>query len=350
MRTHTLSRRQALNRAGALLAGSLAGASAVRGQAPVGTAARLGSGMLVPRADLVNVLEYEDQARRVLTTATQDLVTGSDRTGFDRITLRPRMLVPTVDLDLSVTLFGHTHFAPILVGPIARQRQYHPDGETATLAGATDAQAATIISSQSDTPVADLASQATLPLWYQVFAGDPTVDASMHSGVQAGCAVICVTIDAEPDWGRLRALVGAVQVPVVLKGVVTAAEALTAAEAGFDGVVVSEYGRLRSGADMPLILTLPRIVHALDGRVPILADGGFRRGTDIIKALAFGATAVLIGRPIIWGLAAYGREGVEGVIRMLQTELARYMAMSGRHSLATLDRTLLRVHEPLSRS
>jgi 4-hydroxymandelate oxidase len=132
-------------------------------------------------------------------------------------------------------------------------------------------------------------------------------------------------------------------VPVIVKGVMTAAEAKAALQQNVHGVMVSNYGRVAT-ADEPLVLQLPAIVDAIAGRVPVLVDGGFRRGTDILKALAFGAQAVAIGRPVMWGLAAYGADGVQGVLEMLQTELARYMAMCGRSRIEMLRRDVLRVH------
>src|SRR6185295_16676461 len=123
--------------------------------------------------------------------------------------------------------------------------------------------------------------------------------------------------------------------------IMTVEAAQSALQHGADGIVVSNYGG--PGRDAP-VLALPKIVDAVAGKAPVLVDGSFRRGTDILKALAFGAQAVLVGRPVMWGLAAYGADGVQGVLEMLQTELARYMAMCGKSNLAMLDRTLVRVH------
>ena len=132
--------------------------------------------------------------------------------------------------------------------------------------------------------------------------------------------------------------------PVLVKGIATPDAARLALQHGADGIIVSNYGGLVGpGTDAP-ILALPQIVDAVDGKVPVLVDGSFRRGTDILKALAFGAQGVLVGRPVMWGLAAYGADGVQGVVEMLQTELARYMGMCGKSHVGMLDRTILRVH------
>jgi 4-hydroxymandelate oxidase len=142
----------------------------------------------------------------------------------------------------------------------------------------------------------------------------------------------------------VAALASGSRAPVIVKGVTTPAEAKAAIERNVKGVIVSSYGRGAPSSDNTLVLQLSAIVDAVGGRVPVLVDGGFRRGTDILKALAFGAQAVLVGRPVMWGLAAYGADGVRGVIEMLQTELARFMAMSGRSRVEMLGRDVLRVH------
>jgi 4-hydroxymandelate oxidase len=146
------------------------------------------------------------------------------------------------------------------------------------------------------------------------------------------------------DWPAVGRLVSASQVPIVVKGVTTPADARAALQQNAHGVIVSNHGGAATPGGETLVLQLPAIVDAIAGRVPVLVDGGFRRGTDILKALAFGAQAVVIARPIVWGLAGYGAEGVRGVIEMLQTELARYMAMCGRSRVELLKRDMLRVH------
>lgn len=327
---------------------------------------------LAPRDQLVNTLEYEEQARLVVPPAiasliadTVDRATGvrTHRQAFDRITLRPRMLVPTLDLDLTVTLFGDDVFAPIVVAPIADQKRFHPDGEAATLKGASAAKAPVVVSSQSSVPLAELLASAATPVWYQVFAGDPGAKQQMRAAAEAGCRAICVTVgvkrlvtgspaavqrSARVDWTAVGALARTSRVPVILKGVTTVAEATAALKQNVQGIVASNYAGLAPDTQS-VVLQLPAIVDAVAGRVPVFVDGGFRRGTDILKALAFGAQAVLIGRPVMWGLAAYGAEGVQGVIERLQTELARYMAMCGQSRVAMLKRDLLRVHAAAAR-
>jgi 4-hydroxymandelate oxidase len=318
---------------------------------------------LAPREQLVNVLEYEEQAKASLAADLYALIAGGDRTAFDRITLRPRMLQPTLDLNLGLTLFGDPLFAPVLVGPIANQRQFHREGELAAVAGASAAKAAMVISSRSSVPVGELLAKAETPIWYQVFANDPMATTLAREAVKAGCRAICVTVGVAPgdkgarsvvsdpkvDWAGVAAIGRDSGVPVLVKGITTPDAARIALKHGVQGVIVSHYRGLPGPDRGPGVLVLPAIVDAVGGQVPVLADGSFRRGTDVLKALALGARAVLVGRPVMWGLAAYGADGVRGVIEMLQTELARYMAMCGQSNLQTLDRSILRVHAPVLR-
>jgi isopentenyl diphosphate isomerase/L-lactate dehydrogenase-like FMN-dependent dehydrogenase len=329
-------------------------------------------GRLAPRNQLVNALEYEEQVRQVLSPAVASLIAdrldGSgesvDRQRFDRITLRPRMLVPALDLDLSVTLFGDSVPAPIVVAPIADQKRFHPDGEAATIEGASRANAPVILSSHSSIPLATLVTGSRTPLWYQVFATDPAAKQHMRAAADAGCRAICLTVGVKPaaigsaaaptvtriDWAAAGALASSSRVPVIVKGVTTPADAKAALQQNVQGVIVSNYGGVATPSGDTLVLQLPAIVDAIAGRVPVLVDGGFRRGTDILKALAFGAQGVAVGRPVMWGLAAYGAEGVQGVIEMLQTELGRFMAMCGKSRVELLGRDVLRVHAATPRA
>jgi 4-hydroxymandelate oxidase len=313
---------------------------------------------LAPQADLVNVLEYEAQARLVLGAAKLASIAGSDRTVTDRITLRPNMMIPTRGLDLTCPLFGDNHFTPIIVGPIAEQKRFHADGELATARGAAAAKAGVVVSSESSVPLATIAEAVTTPLWVQVYAGSPKTADLLAQALAANVKAIIVTInagasatdwaapDAAIDWAAVDAVVKRTSLPVIVKGVTTPEEAKAALAHGAKGVVVSNY-RGGDAATLPgTLLLIAPIVKAVGPRVPVLVDGSFRRGTDIIKALAFGARAVMVARPVMWGLSAYGADGVKGVVEMLQTELARYMAMCGRPTLAAVDSSIVRVHAP----
>jgi 4-hydroxymandelate oxidase len=275
---------------------------------------------------------------------------------LDRITLRPRMLVSTIDMDLSQTMLGDTHFVPIIVGPVSDQKRFHPDGELATAKGSAAAKAFMIVSSHSSVPVDQVAAQ-NRNFWYQVFASDSAAKSQIADGVKAGAKAVVITVGVNPgaanakpastaiNWAAIENLKQGLMVPVLIKGVASSADATAALARGAQGIIVSNYGGLLAGKDA-LILELPKVVDAVAGRVPVLVDGSFRRGTDVIKALAFGAQGVIVSRPVMWGLAAYGADGVQTVVELLQTELSRYMGMCGKSNLKMLDRTLVKVHGP----
>ena len=360
------SRRQAIGVMGTTVAASMAGATVPALGAPAQTPTvpvlrmPIPPPASVPRADLVNVLEYEVQARLALGPRKVAPILGSDRTVTDRITLRPRMNIPTRDMDLTSTLFGDQHFTPIIVGPIADQKRFHPDGEVAMARGASAAKAAMVVSSDASVPLATIAQAATTPLWLQVYAKSPKVKDVLAEASAAKAKAVIVTVNAGTsavapatpasariDWAGVDAVVKGTSLPVIVKGITRPEDAKEAAARGAKGVVVSNYRGGNAAALTGTLLLIAPVVQAVGDQIPVLVDGSFRRGTDIIKALGFGAKAVLIGRPVMWGLAAYGPDGVRGVVEMLQTELARYMGMCGRPSLAAINPSLVRVHAPL---
>lgn len=312
----------------------------------------------VPAADLVNVLEFEAQARLALSADLYARIAGGDRAAFDRMTLRPRVMVPTTDLDLGLSLFGQDLYAPLIVAPLANQRHYHADAERATVQGAAKARTAVVLTNRTADPVDSLARGASPAPWFQVFASDPGARAQAEHAVNAGCRVVVVTVGATwparamaatrreqaTDWRELETLARALAVPVVAKGVMTPESAHLALRAGAQGVVVSNYGARAAAAGEAPVDLVRRVVERVDGRVPVLVDGGFRRGTDVLKALALGARAVLIGRPILWALSAYGAAGVTAVLDLLHFELARYMCMVGAASLESVNPDVVRVH------
>ena len=307
-----------------------------------------------PVEELVNAFEFEEAAKRALPAPAFATITGSDRAALDRMTFRPRMNVPTLDLDLSLELFGQKHFAPILVGPVSEQRRYHADAELATARGAAAANAAVIVSSRSSAPVADIAAQAKAPLWYAVYADDlSAADRKVQEAVAAGCKALCITIGAaasarsatpaRANWpviDRIRKIAG---VPIVIKGVSDEAEAAAALDHGVQGLVVSSHG---AASPRPAsIEVLPSIVDHVRGRAVVLVDGGFRRGSDILKALILGAHAVVVARPVMWALASYGAEGVRAILELLQSDLARQFGAIGASNASKLTRDMVRIHK-----
>jgi 4-hydroxymandelate oxidase len=309
-----------------------------------------------PRDELVNALEFEDVARLKLPPAVFSTIAGGDRAAFDRITFRPRMMVPAHEMDLSVEIFGDRHFTPILVGPVAEQQRYHPDGEVATARGASAAKAGVIVSSRSSAPIADIAAQAKTPLWYSVYSeGDASAPDRVRQAVAAGYKAVCITIGTalnggrltgrpRADWKAIDQIRRGLEVPVLIKGVMTPDDAKAAVSQGAHGLVVSNHGGMASNT-AATIDVLPSIVDAIGGKVPVLVDGSFRRNSDIVKALVFGAKAVLVARPVMWGLAAYGADGVQTVIEILQTDVARNMGALGAPTLKDLTRSMVKVHQ-----
>ena len=339
-----VDRRHSLRRFGAFLAGSPL--AQTQGE-PGGGAPP--SDRLAPVLELVNVPEFEAMAALVLPRERFEAIRGGARTSFDRMTFRQRLMVYAMDLDLTTRLFGHDMFAPILVGPVARQGKLHPDGELATARGASAAKAVMVATRQSSRPLDEVVAASDEPVWYQLYADSGDLEDDAARAVDAGCRAVCVTVGvsasrrpAPTDWDAVARLAEAVDAPVVVRGIMSTGDAETALAAGAGGGVVSHHGGLAAGGETLAVDVLPSVADAVAGRAPVLVDGSFRRGTDILKGLALGATAVLVARPPMWGLAAYGADGVRTVVEILQTELARNMAASGRPQIDMIDRALVR--------
>ena len=301
-------------------------------------------GRIPPFAELVNADEFRAVAERKLDPITFAEVGGSERSAFEKITFRPRLMIDSRQMDLSSQLFGDTLFTPILVGPIARQKRYHPEGELAMVRGAAAGKASVVVSADSSYPIEQIAEASKTPLWYQVYL-DSEVPGKVPQAMKAGCKALCITAATAFDWKSIDRLRQGVTAPVILKGVMSPGEAQKAVAMGLQGIVISNYSpKPITGIASPIEM-LPSIADAVGGKIAILIDGSFRRGSDVLKAIALGANAVLLGRPAIWGLASYGAEGVQAVIELIQTEFARDMAMCGKVSLKAVDRTVVRIHK-----
>jgi isopentenyl diphosphate isomerase/L-lactate dehydrogenase-like FMN-dependent dehydrogenase len=195
-----------------------------------------------------------------------------------------------------------------------------------------------VVSSGASYPLKEIAAQSKTTLWYQVH---PEADAAaerrrIDEAVELGCKALCITVGGT-DWSAIDRLRQGLKIPVVLKGIMTPEEARAAIGKGIDGIVVSSHGQPGSGME-------PAIAEAVAGKAPILIDGSFRRGSDIMKALALGARAVMLGRPPLWALAAYGSAGVETMFGMLYAELGRDMAMSGKVNPKALGPDVVKIH------
>ena len=360
MSRYTCTRRRALT----ALASFAAASPLLRGQEPGGEP----PGRLTPLGDFANAFEFEAMAKRRLDSLTFSAVAGGDRADLERITFRPRLMRDTTQLDLTTEMFGQSMFAPIIVGPTSQQQKIHADGELAMLKGASAAKAVVVLSSLSSLPLDKIMAEAQTPPWYQVFPGPDVnvVRARAQQAVKLGCKVLCITVGtpyeiagASPltdpskltafgnpalDWSVIDQLRQGLGVAVVLKGIMSPEDADTAVKRGVQGIIVSNYGgRFVQGLASPISM-LPSIVDAVGGKIPVLVDGGFRRGTDVLKALILGAKAVLLGRPPLWGLAAYGADGVQAVMELMQSELARNLAMVSATTPKELTRSMIKIH------
>src|SRR5438477_5607846 len=258
-------------------------------------------GRIAPIGELINAFEFEAMAQRKLDSVTFSEIAGSDRKPFDRITFRPRLMVNSTKLDLTRVLFGDSLYTPILVAPAAQQKRFHPEGELAMARGAAAAKTAMVVSSRSSFPIEQIAAQAKgSTLWFQVFpeADMSAVRGKAEEAVNAGCKAVCLTPGRIGiDWSAIDRLRQGLTAPFLVKGIMSAEEARTAVEKGVQGIIVSSWAeRALTGLAQP-IEVLPAIADAVGGKVPILIDGSFRRASDVLKGLALGAQAVLLGRP-----------------------------------------------------
>ena len=349
-------------------------------------------------ADVVSVGSLEPLARDRLSEEAYDYVAGGAgdehtlRWNVERwsaLRLAPRCLVDVGTLDTSTTLLGAPLTHPVLLAPTAAHRLYCADGEHATLRGAAAAEALYVQSTMGSVGVEDVGAAAAGPWWFQLYAQRDrghTRDLVARAAA-AGASALVLTVDtpvlgardrdrrgglppaaypnlaglpdAPPDdlpahrrvylprldptlsWQTLDWLLSVADLPVLVKGVLRPDEAARAVDAGVAGVVVSNHGARNLDTVPATVDALPRVVQAVGGRVPVLVDGGIRRGTDVAKALMLGAQAVLVGRPYVWGLAAFGAAGVQHAVEILRTELEMAMGLLGAPTLADLTPDLL---------
>jgi 4-hydroxymandelate oxidase len=310
--------------------------------------------------ELLTLREFEARAREVLDPALWEYLAGgagdgitrrANATAFDALTLIPRILRGASTYDTGTTLFGRRLDSPIFISPPTFPKLVHPEGERAT-ARAAAATGNVLIAAVS---IADIAAQARKmaadpTLWFQLDLL-PDLDLAQDlvcAAEDAGCRAIVATVGSPgsgnfaPSWEHIDWLRGTTALPVVLKGVLSAEDALLALHHRVDGLLLSNYGGRLLDSVPATIDQLPEIVAAVHGRVPVLLDGGVRRGTDVIKALAVGASAVGIGRPVIWGLAVDGEEGVSRVLELLRAEFEQAVRLCGVAAIAELHAGFVR--------
>ncbi|TMJ04938.1 MAG: alpha-hydroxy-acid oxidizing protein [Alphaproteobacteria bacterium] len=322
----------------------------------------------------------------------------ANREGFLKFQLRPRRLVDVSKIDMSVDLLGTTYPTPIIVAPIGGQQSFHPDGEIAVAKAAKAGNHLQILSTSTNTGVEEVSEARGAPLWYQLYATNKweVAKAMVQRAENAGCRAVAVTVDrsggrnqetlfrliptdtrdcsgchqrssglaatltrramykdldvaglintqsSAMTWDFLKRLRDATRMKIVIKGILAHEDAVLAADAGIDAIIVSNHGARSEDSGRSTIDALPEIVEAVRGRMPILVDSGFRRGTDIVKALCLGARAVCVGRPYIWGLGAFGQPGVERVLELLRLELYAAMQQVGAPSIKHLVPNMVR--------
>jgi 4-hydroxymandelate oxidase len=329
---------------------------------------------------LVTLDDYEKAARSCIPGPAWEYIHSGaadehtlrwNQEAYSSIRLSPRMLNDVRHLDTRVRILGHELKHPIMLAPVAAQTIAHPDGEMATASAARAAGAGMILSSYTAKRVEEVGRVAPETFWFQHYIQERSVMRDLLDRViAAGCSAVCITVDTptlgardrmtrsgfeypelphrttQPGenactWDDVAWTRDTVKVPVLLKGILHPDDAELAIQAGAAGIVVSNHGARNLDTTPPTIEVLPRIVDRVAGRVPLLVDGGIRRGTDVLKALALGATAVLIGRPYIYGLAIGGVTGVTAIVDILRRELEQAMALTGRATIAAIDRSVI---------
>lgn len=306
----------------------------------------------------------------------------ANRDAFDAWAIRVRRLVDVSRIGLGTRVLGETLECPVILAPVGNQQSIHPDGELATARAARAAGQLMIASTVTNHSVGAIA-RASGPLWFQLYASPDhgLMEKLIHDAEAAGCGVLVLTVDSNTrgnregeawwarvagsrtaplplgnftghsgpprvgdaaltwdviDWIRART-----PLKLALKGIVTREDAALAVARGVDGLIVSNHGGRQEESLRSTLASLPEVVEAAAGRIPVLVDGGFRRGTDVFKALALGASAICIGRPYLWGLGAFGEDGVARVLTILREELKRIMQFAGTTSLAAIKRSSL---------
>jgi 4-hydroxymandelate oxidase len=354
--------------------------------------------------DAINVFDFEPVARKnvppahfgYLVAGVDDEVTlRANREGFLKFQLRPRRLVDVATIDMRTDILGTTYDTPIFICPTASNRAFHPDGEVAVAKAARAGNHLQMLSTVATTSIEEATIARGAPIWFQLYASPrwEIAEALVKRAEQAGCLAIVVTVDElggrnqetarrlrrsdtaecsgchapgwrgyaarKPNydgldlsrvtsvgapnmtWDFIKRLRDTVGIKIVLKGIMAHEDARLAAQNGIDAIIVSNHGGRAEDSGRSTIDALPEIVAAAGG-MPVLIDSGFRRGTDIVKALALGAKAVGIGRPCLWGLGAFGEPGVARVLEILRAELRVAMQQCGAPSIKDLVPEMVR--------
>ena len=345
-------------------------------------------------AEGLDVFDFEPVAHRNIPPAhwgyLQTAVDGEEtlkanREAYARYQLRTRRMVDVSKLDMSVDLFGTTYASPIFLCPLGAQKAFHPDGEVGAARAAKARNQLQVLSTVASIPIEEVVAARGAPIWFQLYT-TTSLEISIKlvkRAEAAGCPVMMVTVDLPAGrntetgmrllrtdtrtctschaatgsenrlrpmfsgidmtdvgvqspsitWDFIKRMKDATRMKVLVKGLESGADAALAVKSGADGIVVSNHGGRATETGRGTLEALPEVVAAVKGKVPVLVDGGVRRGTDALKALALGATAVGIGRPYVWGLGAFGQPGVERVLGLLNNELRLAMVGVGARSV-----------------
>ena len=364
-----------------------------------------GAELIATPAEAINVFDFEPVARHkvppahfgFMASGVDDEVTlRANREGFLKFQLRPRRLLDVSTVDLSTEIFGVRWSNPIGIAPTGGNKAYHPDGEIAVARAAGAGGHLQMLATGATTSIEDAIQARGSSIWFQLYASPSwTVTLALVKRAEAaGCPVVALTVDRpagrnqetyqrlrrtdprdcrachtpglpaalqrKPNydgldlsgltslqsppltWELVRRVKDSTRMKVVLKGILTEQDARLAVEQGVDGLVVSNHGARAEDSGRSSIECLPEVIDAVGGRIPVLVDSGFRRGTDVVKALALGARAVCVGRPYLWGLGAFGQPGVERVLEILRAELRTAMQQVGVRSLSELTPAFVR--------
>ena len=351
--------------------------------------------------DPINLYDYEARAKLVLphnnwefieAGSMDEFTTRRNRSAFEDLKLRPRFLRDVQERKISTTVLGQEISMPVMVAPAGSHMIAHPDGEVGTARGAGMSNTLMMLSTSSNYSMEEVSEAASSPLWFQLYhRGYNFTEMLVHRAEEAGFKAIVLTVDtpvASPKerdlrnrykrehdlgnfrgmdasrseisgtdetegwdvsysppitWRELEWLKGLTSLPLVLKGVRTAEDAHEAVESGVDGILVSTHGGRQLDMTMGAIEMVPEIVEASRGHAEVYVDSGVRRGSDVIKALALGAKAVAIGRPLFWGLAIDGADGVHGVLELLREEVDRCMAFTGQSDVEALEPGIIQI-------
>jgi 4-hydroxymandelate oxidase len=355
--------------------------------------------------EAINVFDFEPVARKTVPPAhfgymasgiDDEVTLRANREAFAKYYLRPRRLNDVSRVDAGVEIFGVKWETPIIIAPVGGNRAFHDSAETGVALAAKACRQLQILSTVSSTAVEEVIKAREAPVWFQLYA-TPSFDVAsslVKRAEAAGCPVLAITVDrlggrnqetffrlrrtdnrecsschapglqgrlstrpnfdgidisglkrqesANLTWDVVRRLRDRTKMKIILKGILTYEDAKLCVENGMDGVIVSNHGGRGEDNGRASIDCLSEVVEGVAGRIPVLVDGGFRRGTDIVKALALGAQAVCIGRPYIWGLGAFGQAGVERVLELMRAELEAAMAQCGVASLKDITPSLVR--------